>query len=475
MRNIFVLIIFMFFNTNILANVETTNKSVAVEEVKKVEKTPNNIWLKTYKNYKKYNTIIISINKIEQEIERNKRNINKVQELTSKLSINKSKLSLYEKNQNFNDLIKNYKFEIISITIYDYLFNISSNELNKKIAKYELLKKEFYIALSYLQDKYNNDIKVVKDNRKNRLLLEQINFFNEYSENIEKTYQSFLDIQEELDKKYMEYKNEVFIKHIITLGIILAAYISYKFLLFVFFYIIRNKDNQELEQNYRKILSLLFVITILIFVVVRYMDDLLYIITFLGVVAAALTLATREIILNIAGAIYIFFSNVIRVGDRVMVQFETKHVVGDIVSISLIKMKLNEVSDYSNIKDIKNVGRTIYIPNSYMFTKVFFNYSLKQNGIINDLIEFEFDKNNDFELIEKATENILKTFSFPCTITFSLNSAKTAILGIISYQVNYKIATKKRGEVSIALLKEYTSNENIKLKSSVKSVKKDED
>jgi len=465
----------MFFNTNILANVETTNKSVAVEEVKKVEKTPNNIWLKTYKNYKKYNTIIISINKIEQEIERNKRNINKVQELTSKLSINKSKLSLYEKNQNFNDLIKNYKFEIISITIYDYLFNISSNELNKKIAKYELLKKEFYIALSYLQDKYNNDIKVVKDNRKNRLLLEQINFFNEYSENIEKTYQSFLDIQEELDKKYMEYKNEVFIKHIITLGIILAAYISYKFLLFVFFYIIRNKDNQELEQNYRKILSLLFVITILIFDVVRYMDDLLYIITFLGVVAAALTLATREIILNIAGAIYIFFSNVIRVGDRVMVQFETKHVVGDIVSISLIKMKLNEVSDYSNIKDIKNVGRTIYIPNSYMFTKVFFNYSLKQNGIINDLIEFEFDKNNDFELIEKATENILKTFSFPCTITFSLNSAKTAILGIISYQVNYKIATKKRGEVSIALLKEYTSNENIKLKSSVKSVKKDED
>ena len=245
--------------------------------------------------------------------------------------------------------------------------------------------------------------------------------------------------------------------------------------MFVFFYIIRNKENQELEQNYRKILSLLFVVTILIFVVVRYMDDLLYIITFLGVVAAALTLATREIILNIAGAIYIFFSNVIRVGDRVMVQFETKHVVGDIVSISLIKMKLNEISDYSNIKDIKNVGRTIYIPNSYMFTKVFFNYSLKQNGIINDLIEFEFDKDNDFDLIEKSTLDILNTFSFPCTITFSLNNAKTAILGIISYQVNYKIATKKRGKVSIALLKEYTSNENIKLKSSVKSVKKDDD
>ncbi len=470
MKTIFILIVFVFFNSTILAD-----DTPVVLEVKKIEKAPNNIWLKTYKNYKKYNTIVININKIQQEIERNKRNITKVQELSSKLSINKSRLSLYEKNQNFNDLLKDYKFEIISITIYDYLFNISSTELEKKITKYESLKEEFYNALSYLQDRYDKEKVEENDKKKNQLLLEQINYFNEYSENIEKTYQSFFDLKEELNKKYIEYKNEVFIKHIITLGIIIAAYIFYKLLLFIFFYIIRNKENQELEQNYRKILSLLFVITILIFVIVRYMDDLLYIITFLGVVAAALTLATREIILNIAGAIYIFFSNVIRVGDRVMVQFETKHVVGDIVSISLIKMKLNEVSDYSNIKDIKNVGRTVYIPNSYMFTKVFYNYSLKQNGIINDLIEFEFDKDNEFEFIEKATHAVFETFSFPYTIVFSLNTAKTGIIGLISYQVNYKVATKKRGEVSIALLKEYTSNIDIKLKSSSKSVKKDDD
>lgn len=488
MKTIFILITLIFCSSIVLGNTEVSviEKNIEtsevkesdtheINEVKRIQKVPNNIWLKTYKNYKKYNTIMININKIEEEIERNKRNINKVQELTSKLSINKSKLSLYENNQNFNDLLKNYKFEVINITIYDYIFSISLNELKKKIEKYELLKKEFYSALVYLQDKYNRDKMDLSDKNKNQLLLEQINYFNEYSENIEKMYQSFFDQEDELNKKYIEYKNEVFIKHIITFGSILAAYISYKFLLFVFFYMIRNKESQELEQNYRKILSLLFVITILIFVVVRYMDDLLYIITFLGVVAAALTIATREIILNIAGAIYIFFSNVIRVGDRVMVQFETKHVVGDIVSISLIKMKLNEVSDYSNIKDIRNVGRTIYIPNSYMFTKVFYNYSLKQNGIINDLIEFEFDKDNEFDFIEKATENVLKTFSFPFSIAFSLNSSKTGIIGLISYQVNYKIATKKRGEVSIALLKEYTSNENIKLKTSAKSVKKDED
>lgn len=471
MKIIFILITSVFFNLMVLGNTEITEAI----EIKKIEKVPNNIWLKTYKNYKKYNNIIITINKLEQEIDKNKRNLNKVQELTSKLSINKSKLSLYEKNQNFNDLIKSYKYEIIDITIYDYLFNISMDELKKKITKYEFLKKEFYTALIYLQDSYEESKNSSKDEKKINLLIEQIEYFNEYSENIEKTYQSFFELQDELEKKYIEYKNEVFIKHLITLGSIIAAYISYKFLLFIFFYIIRNKENHELEKNYRKVLSLLFVLSILIFIVVRYINDFLYIITFLGVVAAALTIATREIILNIAGAIYIFFSNIIRIGDRVMVQFETKHTVGDIVNISLIKMKLNEVSDYSNIKDIKNVGRTIYIPNSYIFTKVFYNYSLKQNGIINDLIEFEFDKNNEFEFIEKVTAEVFKKYELPYTITFSLNSSKTGIIALISYQINYKVVMAKRGELSIALLKEYTSNKNIKLKSSTRSIKKDDD
>ena len=245
-------------------------------------------------------------------------------------------------------------------------------------------------------------------------------------------------------------------------------------MLFAFFYIFRNKENIELEISYRKVLSLLFVLSILIFVIIRYINDFIYILTFLGVIAAALTIATRDIILNIAGAIYIFFSNVVRVGNRVMVQFETKHTIGDIVDISLIKMKLNEVNDYTNIKEVKNVGRTIYIPNSYIFTKVFYNYSLKKNGIINDLIEFEFDVNSDFNIIETTTKEVFDKYLLAYTITFSLNSSKTAIIALISYEVNYKIASQKRGELSISLLREYKNNDLIKLKSSLKNVKKDE-
>jgi small-conductance mechanosensitive channel len=198
-------------------------------------------------------------------------------------------------------------------------------------------------------------------------------------------------------------------------------------------------------------------------------------VTFLSVIAAALTIATREIILNIAGSIYIFFSNVIRVGDRVMVQFETKHTVGDIKDISLIKIKLQEVDDYTNLKEIRSVGRTIYIPNSYIFTKVFYNYSLKKNGIINDLIEFEFDINNDFDKIQQVTNELLNSLDIQHKLTFTLNSLKTGIIGVVSYETNYKDASKTRGELSINLLQEYKKHQDIKLKSSRKTVKSKED
>ena len=265
-------------------------------------------------------------------------------------------------------------------------------------------------------------------------------------------------------KKYEEYKDEIFIKHLFTLGMIILFYIIYKVLASLVFFFTHNKENHEEQKHYKKLLSLLFVLLVIVFIAIRYIDDIMYIITFLSVIAAALTLATREIILNIAGAVYIFFTSIVKVGDRVMVQFETKHTIGDIVDISLIKMKLNEIEDYTNIKEIKNVGRTIYVPNSYIFTKVFYNYSLKKNGIITDLIEFEFDVNNNFELIEQITHDTLTNLGITYKLIFNLNSTKTAIVALISYQTNYKRASKTRGEVAIKLLTEYKNNDSIKLK-----------
>jgi len=435
-----------------------------------VEKKVSNPWLKVYSNYKNYNIIISNISKIEEKL-KNRKNTTAIQEdLHKKLLINKSKLSLYEKNNNLDSLLIKYKIKLPEITLSEYIFKNKLSEINRMIKKYDNEKTLFYIALST----FHNEYEEIKSNNEGTLKLitlkSDIGFFKEYSENIEQVGQNLLESRFELQNRYLEYKSESLTKHLFTLLTVFILYIIYKMISYFL-----QKTDQEKNKNYNKFIAILYFFTIFIFVVVRYIDDLMYIITFLSVVAAALTIAMREIILNIAGAIYIFFTSVIRVGNRIMVQFDTKHTVGDIVSISLIKIKLHETDDYTNIKDIKNVGRTIYIPNSYIFTKVFYNYSLKKNGLINDILEFEFDIDNDFKLIEEVISDILNKSNLSHNIYFSTNNTKTAILCIISYEINFKQVSKERGILSISLLSEFKKNKKIKLKSTKITSKQKED
>jgi small-conductance mechanosensitive channel len=439
--------------------------STTIKERENVEKSNSkNIWIKTYQNFKNYNILINNISKIELKIKDSQNDNTQLEKLNTRHTLYKSKLELYDKNNNFDTILRKFIFIIPNITLRDFIFQTSNNLLNKNIEKYITFKNSFYLAKATIQNNYDSLYNKHPNGEKLKYIKDDLEYFKEYTENIEKTYQNLLETREELNKRYREYKDEIFFKHIITLSIILVSYIVYKLISTLIFYIKQNKENVEEQKNYKKLLSVLFVFFILIFVIARYIDDLIYFITFLSVVAAALTLAMREILLNIAGAIYIFFSSVIKVGDRVMVQFETKHTVGDIIDISLVKIKLNELEDYTNLKEIKSVGRTIYIPNSYIFTKVFYNYSLKKNGIINELIEFDFDSSSNFTVIEEITENIFTQVNISHTISFNLNNLKTGIIALISYQTNYKKASKNRSIISIKLLEAYKNTEHIKLK-----------
>lgn len=426
-----------------------------------------NIWIKTYSNNRNYNIIINNIVKIEQKIKRAKKNQLPLDELNSRLEIQKAKLGLYERNKNFSTLLLPFKYEIPEITIQDYIFKDSMDKLNNKIDEYIFFKNQFYMANSLIKNLYKN--------KKQSISKFDVKYFEEHIENIEKTHQNLLEARDELTSQYEQYNQDKLQKHIVTIIVVAVAYFIYKIFSFILLYIENKIHKDANRKNYKKILSILFFILLFVFLVVRYLNDFVYIITFLSVVAAALTIALREIILNIVGSIYIFFSNMVRVGDRIMIQFETKHTIGDVADMSLMKIKLNEIEDYTNVKEVKHVGRTIYIPNSYVFTKVFYNYSRKKNGLINDLIEFEFMPNSDFYEVEKITKSIFEEFGFKYTINFTLNNLKTGVIGLISYQVHYKKASTIKGDISIRLLQLYSENTNIKLKNSKTTPKKSTD
>jgi len=423
----------------------------------------NNIWMKVYLNNKNYNTIINNITITERKLSRKNNSLETIEKLQQKLSLYKSKLSFYQKDSNFDVILRPYKYTLSSISIYDFLFKESLHDLEKLINKFNHLKKDFYLAKSKLNDLYIQQ-KKIKKKRVDPSLQEDLEYFIEYSDNIEKVQHDLLDSKEELLTRYQEYKNEVFTKHLVTLGILLIAYILYRLLYAITNYFGSRSKHPENYKSYSKVLSSLFVSFAMIFLAIRYIDDLAYMLTFLGVIAAALTLAAREIIMSLAGGVYLFFSHMLREGDRIMVQFGNRHTIGDVMDVTMFQIKLHEVEDYNSLKDVKNVGRTVYIPNSYLFTHVFYNYSLKKHGMIKDLIELEFKSESNFDKIEEITNEVLNEMGIEHTISFTLNALKTGIIAKISYQTNYKVASQNRGKIVIKLLKEFGNYEDIVLK-----------
>ena len=258
-----------------------------------------NIWIKTYVNNKNYYTIINNIVKIEQKIKKNKNNPKALESLKRRLEIQKSKLELYERNKSFDRLLTEYKFNMPEITIYDYIYKNSKHKLIKKIDKLVYMKNEFNKAYSLLNNYH-------KKNEKGSVSLDDLKYFEEFLENINKTYLNLTELKDGLDKSYEEYYQEKLQKHIITVVSLIIIYIAYNILLFLYLSIERKIKNDN-NQIHKKIISIIFYLFVSIALIVRYMEDFVYIITFLSVIAAALTIALREILLNIVASIYIFF------------------------------------------------------------------------------------------------------------------------------------------------------------------------
>ncbi len=93
---------------------------------------------------------------------------------------------MYEKNNSLDSLLIKYKTTLPEITLSEFIFKNKLFELNKTIKKYEDEKTLFYFTLSTFENEYE---KVKDDNLqivKMKSIKSDIDFFREYSENIEK-------------------------------------------------------------------------------------------------------------------------------------------------------------------------------------------------------------------------------------------------------------------------------------------------
>lgn len=170
-----------------------------------------------------------------------------------------------------------------------------------------------------------------------------------------------------------------------TMFIILIMNALYSALRKLLYKTIGNSKNY-----YRAKKTASYTISIIIFILVGrvWFEGVGSVMTFLGLFSAALAVVMRDVILNLAGWIYIIVKSPFRVGDRI----ELDSIAGDVIDIQLFSFVLMEIKNW--IDGDKYTGRIVYIPNSIIFNEALSNYNKEIPYIWNELhISINFESN----------------------------------------------------------------------------------
>lgn len=118
------------------------------------------------------------------------------------------------------------------------------------------------------------------------------------------------------------------------------------------------------------------------------------------------------------------------VGDRVRIAKGTDIFIGDVLDISMLHITILEDVTFTTYSNNRRAGRIIFVPNNYIFTTMFANYSHFGMKTVWDGVDFCITFDSDFKKASKIALNIATELSKEYTdITYKqLNKMLTGIL-----------------------------------------------
>ncbi|WP_104749625.1 mechanosensitive ion channel family protein [Helicobacter cynogastricus] len=120
-----------------------------------------------------------------------------------------------------------------------------------------------------------------------------------------------------------------------------------------------------------------------------YLENVSYLITFLGFASAGFAIAMRDVFMSALGWLSIVLKGSVHVGDRVKITKDGNTYVGDVLDISMLNLTiLEEVTLTTYTKNNGRAGRIIFVPNNYIFTGLFSNYTHLGLSAVWDSLDF---------------------------------------------------------------------------------------
>ena len=153
--------------------------------------------------------------------------------------------------------------------------------------------------------------------------------------------------------------------------------------------------------TWRKLVSYTFVALIVILVGRLWLAGWATLVTYLGLLSAGLAIALQDLIVSLAGWIFIIWRRPFEVGDRIQISDD----MGDVIDIRLFAFSILEVSGYG-IDAEQSTGRIIHIPNGTVFKEPIKNTHQGVPFVWNEvpiMITFE----SDWQKAKKILNNII--------------------------------------------------------------------
>jgi len=173
-------------------------------------------------------------------------------------------------------------------------------------------------------------------------------------------------------------------EHILSsLFVILIIFLVHYLALFIVY-----RQTRDVKKRYRWRKSITYVLTFLsIFLIGRiWFRGFQSAATFFGIFAAGIAIALQDLLVNIAGWIFIMWHRPFDVGDRI----EIADHAGDVIDKRLFVFTLMEIGNWVDAD--QSTGRVIHLPNGLVFKNSLANYSRGFTYIWNEvpvLITFE--------------------------------------------------------------------------------------
>ncbi len=387
-----------------------------IQEIDKKLEQSHNTWFKYYVSLQNYNELTHEINTLKNELESNASPSRSLRHRLETLERQQDLLKDYTKEPN-RTLLEAKNIEgvpqitnpFLIFTGYSFMKNLQEQQ-----DTFQANKESLEDLLEIVREKYalllelsfvDKSLDVANAIVRTQTILEEL-------EGTQRILETSIDIYvQEAESIHNKLKSQIKnqIVKIIYVGVAVVITILLAFLL----KLTLRKYILDTNRIYTasKVINFLNITIVVLILLFSYMENVTYLVAIVGFASAGLAIAMKDLFMSVLGWFIIVLGGSVHVGDRVRVCKDNSVYVGDVLDISMLRITLFEDVTLTSYMENRRAGRIIFIPNNFIFSTMFANYTHGGLKTVWDGIDFSITFDSNYKKALKIATDIGRKYA----------------------------------------------------------------